>query len=108
MIWPHPGGETGPHIADEYRKGIVTASNPDEKLFSAQLIYRRIATNLDREIEPDEIGVFSVAELMKVDEAFSRIIENKWLENAVKDLNILELDPIDSTTYLREIESDVN
>jgi hypothetical protein len=108
MVWPHPGGETGPHIADEYRKGIVTASNPDEKLFSAQLIYRRISTNLEKDIEPGEIGVFSIAELAKIDDAFNRIIDNNWLENTAKELDILELDPIDSTAYLRADDNEAN
>jgi hypothetical protein len=93
MVWPHADGERGPHI-DEYRKGIVTASNPDEKLFSAQLVYRRISEDVEKEIEPGAIGVFSVNELIKDDAAFNRIIDNIWLNNTAKDLDILELDPI--------------
>jgi hypothetical protein len=97
MVWPHSGGQTGPRVGDEFRKGIVTASNPDEKLFSAQLVYRRISTDHAMEFQATDIGIFALKELMEADESLRRIIEHKWLENSGKELDVLELDPIDST-----------
>jgi len=97
MVWWHYGGQRGPETGHEYRKGIVTASNPDEKLFAAQLVYRRISETVDQAIDSSGIGVFSAGELLKIDEALKPILDNGWLINTANGLNILELDPIDVT-----------
>jgi hypothetical protein len=96
MVWFHYGGQKGPAIGDEYRKGIVTASNPDEKIFAAQLVYRRISENLDQKIESSEIGVFPSSELTETDDALKQILENGWLKNTGRQGDVLELSPIDS------------
>jgi len=58
MVWFHYGGHKGSAVGHEYRKGIVTASNPDEKIFSAQLVYRRISELLDQKIESSDRSIF--------------------------------------------------
>jgi hypothetical protein len=95
MVWPHSGGQTGPQ-PNEFRKGIMTASDPDEKLFSAQFVYTRISEDCTTKADEFDIGVFTLPELMASDDAVRRIIDQKWLENTARELDVLELDPIDS------------
>jgi hypothetical protein len=97
MVWWHYGGQRGPETGHEYRKGIVTASNPDEKLFSAQLVYRRVSESLDDTIDSSGLGVFTASDLVAMDEALKPILDHGWLINTASGNNVLELDPIDIT-----------
>jgi hypothetical protein len=88
MVW-HPILTTDP--GPEPGKGIVQAANPEQKLFSALLIYRRWPDKAPSEVECERwCGPTDAS-----DEFEKQIKQEGWLNNRAKDLHILEVDDLD-------------